>query len=446
MKADLRIALNSAGIFPEKLSDVELVQKVSQWIFRGSAFQFQDLFVSYDVELKDGKMQVIPELQGHFESEKVKNKFSSDQDALEQGVLGKSMFYARKYGNCTFSATLQATVLKALGIPTRLVLMIPAVDWNDQAQWNMIRDNIHHHVVQKTVLQGIALQSVGSWGSHTINEVFVGNRWVRLNYTTLGQKPADPQFFGLMMQVNEVSDWSESNLGRTWGIHAQARNLIKLSSNNTFRSLGITDAAEFLNADNNPVSASSEIKTVTLDKSYNSNDTGLPAVIRDNLIADPSFAVKISTDIQNPQYGDLAIFRRNVSREFILKAYGHPDVVIREVGSWFEPDFTALKFQPQDMNQLVEGVEYSIFPKFSSDKYQWQTVASLKFVKPKNEQPATAVPTPINPQPPGGGDTFSTHATVIKAPTKGHPTMPTLYIIVLQTLALYPNLKTEARI
>ncbi len=420
MKTDLLKALKTAGIEPDKLSDVELVQKVSKWIFGSPEFQFQDHFVSYDVELKDGKMQVIPEVQEHFESEKIKNNFPSEEAALEQGVLGKSMFYARKYGNCTYSATLQATVLKALGIPTRLVLMIPAVDWNDQAQWNMIRDNIHQHVVQKTVLQGLALQSVGSWGSHTFNEVYVGNKWVRLNYTNLGQKPADPQFFGLMLQVNEVSDWSEANLGRTWGIHAQAHNLVKLSSNNTFRSLELKDTAELLNDKNNPLPATPEIKTITLEKSFNSDDSSVPTSILQNLTADPSFAVRISADAQNPQYGDLAVFRRNVSREFLLKASGVPDVLVYEVGSWFESGFTAVKIKPQDMNQMADGVEYAIYAKSSSGAYKWTIDSSLKFVKPKGQiQPA---PTPTTPVP-VTVDSFSTQATVIKARTIAAPEM-----------------------
>lgn len=130
--------------------------------------------------------------------------------------------------------------------------MIPIIDWNDQDQWNIIRDNIHQNNIKKTVLQGLAAQGVGSWGSHTFNEVYVGNQWVRLNYTNLGQKPLDPQFFGLMLQVNEMSDWSEANLGLTWGVHAQARNLLPLSSNNPYRSLEIKDAVDFLNSENNP--------------------------------------------------------------------------------------------------------------------------------------------------------------------------------------------------
>jgi hypothetical protein len=413
MKADLLAALAKANIFPDKLSDVDLVRKVSQWIFASSEFQFQDHFVSYDVEFVNGKAQVIPDLQDHFNSEKIKNKFPSDKEALEQGIFGKAMFASRKFGNCTYSATLQATVLKALGIPTRLVLMVPAIDWNDQSQWNMIRDNIHQHSIQKTVLQGLALQGVGGWGSHTFNEVYVGNQWVRLNYTKLGQIPADPQFFGLMLQVNEMSDWSEANLGRTWGVHAQSHNLTTLSSNNPYKSFEIKDASAVLNADNNPPLATPELKVLALLKSYNSDATDIPDVIRNNLTADPSFAITIKSDLPSFQYNDLAVFRRNVSRRFVLRANGVPDVPVRESGSWFEPEFTALKFSPQSMDQLIEEVEYSLVPESNSGEYYWAVSPSLKLMKPKLTS-SPDIPVTI-PSLPASGNFFNKTATVTNA-------------------------------
>ncbi len=413
MRSELIESLAKSDINPDKLSDVEVVRKVSQWIFGSSEFQFQDHFISYDVEFKNGKAQIIPELKGHFDSEKVKNHFSTDDEALDQGIFGKAMFRARKFGNCTYSATLQATVLKALGIPTRLVLMVPAIDWNDQAQWNMIRDNIHQIQIRKTVLQGLAIQGVGSWGSHTFNEVYVGNQWVRLNYTNLGQKPADPQFFGLMLQVNEMSDWSEANLGRTWGIHAQAHNLVKLSSNNAYRSLEIKDASEVLNSQNNPPLATPELTTINLEKSYTAHDLTVPASVRSNLTVDPSFAVVIKSELPSLQYADIAVFRRNVSRQFVLRAPGVPDILIREVGSWFEQGFTALKFKPDDMNQLVAGTEYSLVPEAAAGPFHWKVSPSLKFVKPS----AVASPQPphVSPMPNQNGNVFSTTATVVSA-------------------------------
>lgn len=55
-----------------------------------------------------------------------------------------------------------------------------------------------------------------------------------------------------MLQVNRMADWSESKLGQTWGIHAQAHELVQLSSHNPYRSLGIYDDQPNLYALNPP--------------------------------------------------------------------------------------------------------------------------------------------------------------------------------------------------
>lgn len=57
----------------------------------------------------------------------------------------------------------------------------------------------------------------------------------------------DAYYFGLMLQVNRMADWSESKLGQTWGIHAQVHKLMTMSSINPYRSLAIYDDQRFLN-------------------------------------------------------------------------------------------------------------------------------------------------------------------------------------------------------
>lgn len=411
MRSELLSALAKSNIFPDQLSDIELVKKVSAWIFSGQAFKFQDHFISYDVEFLNGTPNVIPELRDHFNSEKSKNYFADDNQALAQGIYGKAMFRSRKFGNCTYSATLQATVLKALGIPTRLVLMVPAIDWNDQAQWNMIHENLHQFAVRKKVLEGLALQSIGSWGSHTFNEVYVGHKWVRLNYTNLGQTPADPQFFGLMLQVNQMSDWSEANLGKTWGVHAQSRNITKLSSNNPYRSLKISDAANVLNPNNNPSVDFPEIKTVLIEKSFNADDASLPPQVRQNLFDDQSFAVTFNSHLPAPAFNYIAMFRRNVSPKFTLKAQGYPDVIAYLSGSWTEAGFTAFKIKPYDMSQMVKDVSYTLVPETVSGPYHWETASNLIFSKPSR----TTSVAPVTPAISKPLNAFKNTATVLNA-------------------------------
>src|SRR5262249_10484856 len=115
----------------------------------------------------------------------------------------------------TSSAVYLTTALRALGIPTRMVLGIPLVDGNDSTQMEMVRGAIHHHRVRQTLLSGMS--GAQGYANHTFNEVFVGGRWAPLHYNKLGQNPLDASTMGLLTHVNTFNDLSEVPLAATWG-------------------------------------------------------------------------------------------------------------------------------------------------------------------------------------------------------------------------------------
>ncbi len=137
------------------------------------------------------------------------------EQELDRELFGKSMFANRIHGTCTSSAVFLTTALCALGIPTRMVLGIPLVDGNDVAQIDMVRNAIHHHRVRQTLLSG--LSTAQGYANHTFNEVFIGGRWARLNYSKLGQNSLDANTMGLLTHVNTFNDLSEVPLAATWG-------------------------------------------------------------------------------------------------------------------------------------------------------------------------------------------------------------------------------------
>jgi hypothetical protein len=80
----------------------------------------------------------------------------------------------------------------------------------------MAEKGLTHHQVRTTALTGLSAAG-SSYANHTYLEVFVGRRWRRLNYTTLGQNILDARYFGLMIHVHTFNDLSEANLAATWG-------------------------------------------------------------------------------------------------------------------------------------------------------------------------------------------------------------------------------------
>src|SRR5579859_6219924 len=112
------------------------------------------------------------------------------------------MFAHKTYGTCTSTAVYQTTVLRALGIPTRMILCIPLADGSDPGQIEMIGKGLSHHRVRADACLG-ALSGGTGFASHTFCEAFVGGRWRRLNYTRLGQNVLERNYLGLMLKVHQ---------------------------------------------------------------------------------------------------------------------------------------------------------------------------------------------------------------------------------------------------
>jgi hypothetical protein len=97
-----------------------------------------------------------------------------------------------------------------------MIIVSPAVDASNKEQLRLVKEQITHNKVREIMLAGLK-QSGSEFTSHTLNEVYVGNHWHRLNYSKLGQPILDEHQFGLQTHLYTFSDLSEPNLAPTWG-------------------------------------------------------------------------------------------------------------------------------------------------------------------------------------------------------------------------------------
>jgi hypothetical protein len=97
-----------------------------------------------------------------------------------------------------------------------MIMVNPAVDASNREQLRLVNDRITHNRIRETMLAGLRRSSKG-FTSHTFNEVYVGNRWCRLDYTKLGQHILDQRQFGLQTHLSTFNDLSEANLAPSWG-------------------------------------------------------------------------------------------------------------------------------------------------------------------------------------------------------------------------------------
>jgi hypothetical protein len=401
MRRDLEAELRQAGIAPDRLTDKQLVEQVPNWA--KSRARSTNAFGIWAIHYPDGKPAVYPPLRAAFDKEKPHPSWS-DQQMFEQESLGQSMFRNKVHGSCTSYSVYLATILRALGIPTRIVFCIPPFDPNDSAQARMSYDNIHHHQVRETVRR--ALGSIHGFDNHLMNEVYVGRRWVRLNYATLGQPILDSHYFGLLTHTYTCSDLSQVPLAETWGMRYfkyPEDGQPKLSSVNPYRLISVQDHFGQNATVDNP--AAPEYRTMTIIGLYLPSAPEVPQWVRDGIAKtnDQRLDSKVEFVVAAKEWipdASMQTFRNSAGSDFLLTAPQHASVRGRLNGltlSSGDGSFQAFGAQivREDKAKVVPGVAYRIEPTKTSGTYRWAVApdaAPLTFGSPGTSDLESKVP------------------------------------------------------
>jgi hypothetical protein len=373
MRADVLEELRADGIDPDKLTDREVVTQVSRWLKRRS--RFTNAFAIWYVYYPNGKPEVYPPLRAAFDKEKRAAGKSTDQEMFDQEVLGRSMFYGRVHGSCTSYAVYLATVMRALGIPTRIVFCVPPADTNDPSQKQMLLGGMHHNQVRTVVRHGLPPRG---FSNHLFNECYIGNRWVRVNYDVVGQNSLDDVYFGLLTHILTADSLSHVPVAETWGLRYAAYEMVdpdqKLSSVNPYRLLRVSDHFGTRAAIANPKVEDEELRSVTVKEAYWKD--ALPKNV--NLPrGDPSkadFYIGIREYIPRYRY-QMRDFEARASHKFVLTAPGHPDLNATlsgmKISSGSEYRMWGVRITEESRMHLARGVEYEIRPLNTSEVYRW---------------------------------------------------------------------------
>src|SRR5262249_60277683 len=107
MRKNLLRDLPAAGVDPDRLTDKELVQRVSRWLMSSSTHRNQ--FCTYYVHFPRGRPEILPGLERAFDNDKSDRGWSV-KEQFEHELLGREMFRRKTYGTCTSFAVYQATV------------------------------------------------------------------------------------------------------------------------------------------------------------------------------------------------------------------------------------------------------------------------------------------------------------------------------------------------
>jgi RNA polymerase sigma factor (sigma-70 family) len=383
MRRDLVAALRTDGIDPDRLDDRNLVTRATAWLMDNS--KFVNMFCTHYVYYPEGRAAIYPGLEQSFDHEKGDRAWTV-QGQLDRELFGRTMYAHRTHGTCTSTAVFLTTALRALGIPTRMVLGIPTVDANDPAQLAMVSDGIHHHGVRRTLLHG--LSGAQGYANHTFNEVYVGGRWVRLNDRKLGQNVLDEHLMGMLTHVNTFNDLSEVPLASTWGKrYALGERDEVFRYSNPYRCESVSDHfGRFAKVDNPEVK---EHRTITISRAYWADSPGAPAEVRGFPGYQPGpeqgvFFIHGDEWIEGEPWQQYKVFMQAAGKEWLLRAEGHRDVLARiTVGSVVGRELHELEvlIPPEEYARMVAGVEYTLIPRNEVPGYEWKTKGRVTLTK-----------------------------------------------------------------
>jgi hypothetical protein len=385
MKRELFAALRADGVDPDALDDRTLVTRVARWLMGRS--RFTNMFCTHYMVFPAGKPAILPGLETQFEHDKGDPSWSTEEQ-LDRELFGRSMFARRSHGTCTSTAVYLTTVLRAVGIPTRMILGIPPGDGNDSAQLEMVRAGLSNHRARQAVEQG--LSGARGYVNHTFNEVFVGGRWVRLNYTALASNSLDPQYMGLLTRVNTFNDLSEANLAPTWGRrYALGQRDATFTTSNPYKAIDVSDQfGKFARVDNPEVD---DHRSITLTKAYWLDGPACPEFIRagSHKATRGAGHVLVHGDewFADQTYLQYKRFLARAGQEFRLKAGGRPDVCGR-LSSWYftnpAEDHREIEIviPPDEFSKMAAGVDYAIQAVNEKPEYTWKVKEGLTIRRP----------------------------------------------------------------
>jgi len=371
LQAQLRAGLAADGIDWAHLDDRALAAQASAWLMQHARYS-NGQFTGYFTHFPDGRPEILPGLEDALAS------FAKSglpvEEQWRRDLFAKSMFETRTHGSCTSSAIYLAGCLRALGLPTRILYAIPLADATDPAQLALVRKGITHHAVRKSIRAGV--EGLGGWSAHTLNEVRVGGRWVRLNYSRLGQPPLDEQYMGLLLPVLRLHDWADARMAETVGRRqGLGERDALLAHGNPYALRELSDRfGAHARVPNDPVEEPPDpanLMDLTIGAAmwYADRPAGISMARLDQRSGHVLFQVE---EVQ--EGGGIAQYKpfyEAADKDFVLRCEGHADVVAHAERGYWGSGLFYLRIPPEELARMEEGVAYALVPRNGVPGYAW---------------------------------------------------------------------------
>ena len=365
MQSELKRQLSADGIDIDRLDDRQIVEQVSKWLCDRAAYV--DGFTTFITGWDDSGNPYIPDGFDEAIARELKKSGLTLEQHWQREVSAKGMFHHKTHGSCTSSAIYLNGCLKAMGIPTRTVYCIPIIDASDEREFDLLRNvkqpAVRSHLV--AALRGLKQ----SWSSHTLNEVYVGGQWHRLNYSHLGQGIYDRKLFGLMTHIGTFNDWADAKAHETIGRRQRAGGPRDVFGyNNPYSTISLRDE---MGPHCKIELPKLNFRPHVVERIFWTDDEALPKTIRENcerrdrfgFIAQLSGVESMDQLRMFLDQADLRVFLEPSNKELPVVKIGFDKGCI-----WVDGDQAMIyvPFGPSDIHDLEKNAEYAFVPRDQS--------------------------------------------------------------------------------
>jgi hypothetical protein len=212
MNVDKEMSEETQRLFTTKNgTDLDIVRKMYVWqeknvkMVNSDSEPFLDLLITKDDHI------IFPKGGFNF----TPNGQYSEWD-MTHLVFGKESFYNRTHGSCGSIANFHSTILRSVGIPTRIIQTIPILNAKSASQLKLLE------YLSIATRNQLGNQS----GNHFLVEAFVGNRWIRINNEWVEDHV---KINGSFIKIITFSSWKGVDFATPWGHHWPPMELIEVS-------------------------------------------------------------------------------------------------------------------------------------------------------------------------------------------------------------------------
>jgi len=190
------------GIVSGATTDIQAVTRILNWVRRHTHpylnYSIPEVYFTY---IRDGKVAV----RNYHDALPV-------EELLRTHYFAESMFKERTHGTCTSVATLKCAMLRAAGIPCRLIQTIFPIYYHG-SQTEPYVNNLHRQ------WECSYEQPPGEdfdCANHAFLEVYLGRQWIQVD-EDIGVYQQRPRCLG--MKIIALADWSDVDFSEIWPVN-----------------------------------------------------------------------------------------------------------------------------------------------------------------------------------------------------------------------------------